>query len=146
MSELIIPNPASADLLTILRSSNVAAVNQLTLGATAFIGEEPAKPDNCVTLFDTPGYPPDRHYDPTIKYYRPAVQVRVRNTAYLSAYNLISAIRAVLHNNVFTVGQTQYTAIFCTIEPAPLDWDANGRSRWVTTFDIQRCPVDGVQW
>ncbi len=133
-------NPASTDILTILQGSGVDALAGLTLGVDAFIGFEPAEPAQCLMIFDTYGYPPDKHYNPAQRYERPAVQIRVRAAEYLTGFNLINAATQALHNGVFTVGATVYTAIFCSQPPALLDWDANGRCRWVATFDIQCRP------
>ncbi len=146
MSTITTPNPATTDLVTILNSAGHTDVGTLTLGSNTFIGREPDAPDATVTLFDTPGRPPRRLYDPTIADQRPSVQVRVRDRSYLAAYTLITAICAALHNKAFTVDSTEYTAIYVSQPPALLDWDANGRCRWVATFDIQRQPAAGTHW
>jgi len=129
-------NPASIDIKDMLVAE---ASLGLTFATNLFVGKEPATPDNCVTIFDTPGFPPDKMYDQSACYDRPSVQIRVRNTSYLTGWQLIHAIKEFLHcRNQSTWNSTLYSAIFCSQEPALLDWDSNDRARFVSTFDIQR--------
>lgn len=111
----------------------------LVFATNLFIGKEPVSPSNCVTIFDTPGYPPDKMYDQNTHYYRPSVQIRVRNINYLTGWQLIHNIKEFLHcRDQSTWNSTLYSAIFCSQEPALLDWDTDDRARFVSTFDIQR--------
>ena len=111
----------------------------LVFGTDLFIGKEPTAPDNCVTIFDTPGYPPDKFHDQSVSYERPSIQIRVRGNSYLTTGALIDSIKNVLHNSGPEVWNgTIYSSIFCSQEPALLDWDQNDRARFVTTFEIQR--------
>lgn len=127
-------NPASVDIKDLM----IGGISGLEFATNVFIGREPATPDNVVTIFDTPGFPPDKRYDKTDKYYRPSVQIRVRNSAYLDGWNLIDEIKELLHNVYTTVNGTIYSAIFCSQEPALLDWDDNNRARFVMTLNLQR--------
>ena len=128
-------NPSSVDIKDII----VAGGLGLAFASTLFIGKEPVSPDDCVTIFDTPGEPPDTFYSNDAVYNRPSIQIRVRNTSYLSGWAIINNIKVLLHNLAqTTVNGTLYSAVFCSSEPALLDWDANDRARFVTTFDIQR--------
>lgn len=129
-------NPASIDIAGMLVSNSALS---LSLGTNLFIGKEPVTPNNCTTIFDTPGYPPDKFYDQDSHYYRPAIQIRVRNVSYLIGWQLIHDIKEFLHcRDQSTWNSTLYSAIFCSQEPALLDWDSNDRARFVSTFDIQR--------
>lgn len=130
--------PPSEDIKDILEADSGLG---LTFAVNLFIGQEPPEPNDCVTIFDTPGYPPlltlTQRDDP--EYYRPSVQIRVRNKNYLTGWNLIDAIKVALHGrNHETWGGTSYTLIACVGEPALLDWDESNRARFVTTFDLQR--------
>lgn len=114
----------------------------LAFADNLFIGREPTSPNNCVTIFDTPGSGPDLNYDASIKYDYPSVQIRVRNTSYPNAADLAQDIKATLHNRAQeTWSGAVYTLIQCTSEPALLDWDENDRARFVINFDIQRQPT-----
>jgi len=128
-------NPGSVDMKTKLVAGSLA----LVFGTNLFIGKEPTDPDNCVTIFDTPGFPPDKFHNKSVSYNRPSIQIRVRNNNYLTGWDLIDDIKNLLHNSgPETWSGTIYDSIFCSQEPALLDWDQNDRARFVATFDIQR--------
>jgi len=129
-------NPASQDIKDILEADSSLG---LTFADNLYIGREPETPDNTVTIFDTPGDPPDFTYNNTVKYYRPAIQIRVRNNNYQNGWSLIDEIKLSLHGRINEVWNgTKYTQIRCFMEPMLLDWDENNRVRFVTTFNIQR--------
>ena len=128
-------NPPSKDISDML----VAGSLSLVVGTNLFIGREPEAPNDCVTIFDTPGHPPEMYYSNEYRYFYPSIQIRVRDIEYLEGWDLINDIKLLLHNRgQETWNGTLYSAIACTIEPALLDWDQNNRARFVTTFDIQR--------
>ncbi len=141
-----IPNPASVDIRDLILLNQTPPLDDLEFGKNMFIGREPATPDDCVTIFDTPGFPPDPHMDPESRYYRPSIQIRVRALRYESAYSMITTIKEAIHNLYLAINDTVYTGILCSQEPALLDWDEKGRCRWVTTFDLQRRPGEGITW
>jgi hypothetical protein len=114
----------------------------LVKGTTIFLGVEPANPDNTVTVFDTPGLPPDLTLDRDEKYGRPSIQVRVRNNNYQTGWALANNIKDALHGRANeTLGGTYYSLISATDEPAMLDYDRNGRPRFIINFNLQRYPV-----
>lgn len=111
----------------------------LTFATNLFIGKEPSQPDNCVTIYDTPGGPPDLGLDKDDKYQYPSVQIRVRNNGYTTGWDLADDIKDVLHGRAHeTWNGTYYTVISCTSDPALLDWDENGRARFIVNFEAQR--------
>ena len=125
-------NPTSKDIRDLLISDS-------SFGDDIYIGKEPLKPNNCITIFDTPGEPPDQMFTQGEIYNRPSIQFRVRNKSYSQAWDEINAIKVFLHNHEqVTINGTLYTMIRCAQEPALLDWDENDRCRFVTTFKIQR--------
>jgi hypothetical protein len=128
-------NAPSVDIKDFL----VAGGLSLTFGTNLFVGKEPESPDSCVTIFDTPGAPPDRYFNQSQKYDRPSIQIRVRDNDYRNGWALTNSIKNLLHSYPPSVqSDTTYTAIFCSQEPALLDWDGNDRARFVVSFDIQR--------
>lgn len=128
-------NAPSVDIKDML----VAAGLSLTFATNLFVGKEPANPDDCTTIFDTPGRGPERFFNNDEGYFRPSIQIRVRNVSYLTGWALIDAIKLRLHGAAQAVWNgTTYSAIFCSQEPALLDWDQNSRARFVATFEIQR--------
>jgi hypothetical protein len=105
-----------------------------------FIGREPAKPYNSVTIFDTPGFPPDMTLDKnSLGYERPAIQIRVRNIDYMTGWSLIESIKESLHGRAQeSWNGTLYSVIACSSGPAMLDWDDNGNVRFIINFNLQR--------
>lgn len=129
----------SVDIKDILEAESSLG---LTFATDLFIGREPTDPDNCVTVFDTPGRPPQLNFDRTEKYDRPAVQVRVRNRDYRTGWELAHDIKDVLHGKGHEVWNgTTYELILCSGEVAFLDWDESSRARFVVNFDTQRIPT-----
>jgi len=110
----------------------------LAFQTNLFIAREPADPNNCVTIFDTPGFPPMITYDKA-KYEYPSIQIRVRNTSYQDGMELAQNIADYLHlKSQETWNNTYYTIIKCMGNPALLDWDENKRARIIINFNLQR--------
>ena len=129
-------NPASKDVKDLLEAEGSLG---LTFKTNLFVGNEPTEPDDCVTIFDTPGSPPQLTLAKGEDYFYPSIQIRVRDRDYLYGWDLMNDIKTLLHGwGQDTINGTYYAVIRCTQEPSLLDWDENGRARFVTTFDIQR--------
>lgn len=111
-------------------------------GATLFdisVSREPSEPNNVITIFDTPGFPPQLTYDRTEKYEYPSVQIRVRADNYSDGYQQALAIRDALHGRANeTWNGVYYSVIYCVNGPALLDYDKNQRPRFILNFNIQR--------
>jgi len=128
-------NSISEDVKDILEMESLG----LELGVDLFVAREPSSPDNCVTIFDTPGGSTPLTYDKTEQYRYESIQIRVRNESYLTAYALAEDIRTVLHGLAQeTWNGTVYSLIQCTQGPALLDWDNNNRCRVIINFNVQR--------
>jgi len=117
----------------------------LTFATNLFIGLEPAEPDDCVTIYDTPGRPTLAVVDPKAStdnnYYYPSVQIRVRNQSYETGWDLIHDIEVLLHGKAhFTANGFKYESILTFSPPSFLMWDENRRASFVTTLDLQRQP------
>lgn len=134
-------NPSSQDIKDILEAESSLS---LTFATNLFVGKELAEPDNCVTIFDTPGRAPQLTMGAKSDsgYFYPSIQIRVRNNSYSDGWELINDIKTLLHG---ITGETWnsmiYDLIQCTGEPFLLDWDENDRARFVCTFNIQRKEV-----
>lgn len=110
----------------------------LTFATNLFVGTEPAKPDNCATIFDTPGFAPQLTLTKGENYYYPSIQIRVRNRDYRTGWALIQDIMVSLHGrSQETWNGTLYSVIYCSSGPAQLDWDNNGNCRHICNFNIQ---------
>jgi len=104
-----------------------------------FIGQEPAHPRNCITIYDTPGFPPYLGLAGETGYEYPSIQIRVRNGDYLVGWDLIDRIKEVLHGLAqTTVNGTLYSVITCSSGPALLDFDDNNNARFIINFNLQR--------
>ena len=128
-------NMPSDDIKDMLESESSLG---LTFGTNLFIGEEPHSPDNCVTIFDTYGLPPQITFGGE-RYYRPAIQVRIRNNSYSDGWEEAHGIMEFLHGKgQETWNGTLYSLIQASGEPSLLDRDKNSRARFVVNFNIQR--------
>jgi len=113
----------------------------LVFATNLFYGREPTEPDNCVTVFDTPGRPPQLTLGAQSEdnYYYPSVQIRVRNNDQDDAWALMEDIKEALHGRAGeTWNGTFYSVIICASEPSFLDWDDNDRIRLIINLNIQR--------
>ena len=111
----------------------------LTFGTNLFVGREPDTPPDCVTVFDTTAGAPQLTLTGHDDYYRPSIQVRVRNRRYVTGWTLAHNIVAALHaRSQQTWNGTRYTFIQCSSGPALLEWDENNRIKFIVNFNIQR--------
>jgi hypothetical protein len=128
-------NATSEDIKDMLVADSSLA---LTFATDLFIGKEPTKPNNCVTIFDEQSFGPDLGLV-TQGYERPSIQIRVRNLDYYTGFALINDIKDSLHGRSHQEWNgTLYTVIYCSSGPALLDWDDNSRARFIINFNIQR--------
>jgi len=131
-------NSPSEAVKTLLTQADLG----LTFATNLFIGREPATPDNCVTIFDTPGGPPTVFYNNLLKVSYPSIQIRIRNSSYSAGWELAKKIKDLLHNQGnIRINNDDYLLIKCTQEPALLDWDESNRARFVVSFDLIRGEV-----
>lgn len=111
----------------------------LEYGVDLFISKEPTKPNDCVTLYDTPSYPPDRGLDLDNIMYNSSIQVRVRNLDYTVGITLaIDIMESLLERAQETWGGTLYTFIQAMGEPALLHRDENDRVLIIVNFNLKR--------
>lgn len=130
-------NSCSRDIKDMLEADSALG---LVYADNLFIGREPVKPYNSVTIFDTPGFPPDMTLaNNSLGYERPSVQIRVRNIDYTTGWSLIENIKESLHGRAQELwNDTLYSSVACSSGPAMLDWDDNGNVRFIINFNIQR--------
>ena len=130
-------NATSVDIASMLVAESELG---LEIGSNLFVGKEPTRPDSCVTILDTYGYPPQLTMaGQGEEYFYPSVQIRIRNKDYRTADDLSMKIVRSLHGRAQqTWNDTLYTVIYCSSGPAFLNWDDNGLCRFVVNFNIQR--------
>lgn len=111
----------------------------LTFSEDLFVAEEPMSPDNCVTVYDTPGGEAQVTLNKSHKLMLPSIQVRVRNNDYRNGWDQIHDIRTFLDARVGeTQNGTYYSLIKAKSEPELLSRDENGRFIFVINFEIHR--------
>lgn len=131
-------NAPSIDIKDMLEAFGESSGLDVEFADNLFIGHEPAEPDNCVTIFDTAGFPPYMGLT-TVGYEYPAVYIRVRDLSYVNGWNMANAIKDALHGRANeTWNGTLYTMIKCSSGPALLDYDDHNRARFVINFNLQR--------
>ena len=126
-------NPPSLDLKDMLDNSNSGLA--LTFGTNLFLSSLPDMPHNAVCLYDTGGLPQLQY-----ALERPNVQVRVRDTDYLTGYRLIRDIKYYLHQerNGETWNGTRYIQIETRSDILYIGQDEKNRHSWTLNFSIWR--------
>jgi len=122
-----------ADIL-VLSSSGLS----LTLATDLFIGQEPKTPNECVTIYDRPGFAPT----PVAETYdQPGFMIRVRGNRndYAGAYEIAQDIKAYLHKMASqSVGSTRYVQILAEGDSNFIGYDDNQRPVFTLNFLCHR--------
>lgn len=106
--------------------------------AAGYIGEEPATPNDVVTIYDTGGGEPFAD----IELYEPSIQVRVRNLKYADAYALQQEIRkALIVPTDFEINGTHYIGVWNMGDIISLGKDQNNRAVFTANYRIERQPL-----
>ena len=109
----------------------------LVFATNLFISREPDKPENCVTIFSTPSFPPDLDISGE-SYFYSSFQIRVRGTNYASTETLAYKIFTSLHARAHETWNGVYYSVIQGEEPVLLDWDDKNRVRLIINFETQR--------
>jgi hypothetical protein len=106
-----------------------------------FIGSEPADPNNCITLYDTPGESPN----PKWLLDFPRFMVRLRSTDYVAGFNKIEEVKeALLGLPSQTIGDIRYVGVWVVLDTHFLLADSRGRSIFINTYRSIREPATGT--
>ena len=126
-------NSPAVDIAGILVTAGVG-----TIKTDLFVSKQPTTPDECVTVFDTGGFPPESNY----VYEKPTVNVRVRGKkgGYRNAYAVTASVKDALHDktNEDIDSVSRIIAIWCMGDIIPLGDDDNGRPMFSVNFRIHR--------
>lgn len=120
-------NPTSVDIAHHIES--------FVIEPLCYVSEEPADPNNTVTIYDTGGS------DPVVvgDLYAPTIQIRVRNLDYESAYQKMQAIVLILCvPKSFTINDTNYVGVWQQGDIISLGKDQNNRYILTANFRIER--------
>ena len=128
-------NSPAQDVKDILEGASSAT--GLEFGVDLFCFLQPDSPDQCVTIFDTGGYPNQPNY----RLEMPTIQVRVRGAPkkYRDAYTIAESVREVLretHNT--SVNGTKYIGFWVMSDIFPLGYDEKNRPEFSINFRLQR--------
>jgi hypothetical protein len=111
----------------------LATKNVGTVGTDIFLGLMPDQPDNCVSLFEYAGSPPDLHWPGEY----PGLQVRVRSTNYPGGRTKIGEIVDLLHGlHEQELSGTRYLLIRARGSPEVLKRDGSNRVEFFVNFEI----------
>ena len=115
------------------------------MGETLFVGTEPADKVPCITVYDVSGSAPSltldtKPGDPLYMY--PSIQVRVCHSDYRLGMATCENVKKELHGLNGQIGNSKYHLIECSVEVAHLDNNDKNNPRFVTSFDMQRSPID----
>jgi len=128
-------NSVAVDIKDMLEAESGSG---FVFGTNLFIGQEPDKPNECTTIFDTPGMPPQLSLSRESYRYE-SIQVRVRSNTYPGGWEIVNRVMALLHGRAGEEwNDAYYSIIYVSSGPALLDWDNNQRVRFIINFEIQR--------
>lgn len=125
------------DVKDILEGASGGAI--ATFGQDLFVGGLPATPDDCISLFEYGGEPPERvkaRASPVMEY--PRFQVLVRARRYPDARELAEEVYQTLEGFSGLVGQTSYAWIRSLQSPFFLDRDEGGRTRIACNYRVAK--------
>lgn len=130
-------NPTSKDIATIVESHSA---NEWVFGVNLFIGKEPEMPNCVATIYDTTSMKPVTALNGSEGAFEfPAVQLRVRDSNYASAYSKIHTLLEFLNGQYgLTVGDTLISSILAVDSPVFLEYDNKNRAIFIINFEITR--------
>lgn len=133
--------PITYDMLTILEQFDVGRFGPSPVsGWPIFIGSEPEQPNDCITLYDTPGDAPN----PKWLLDFPRFMIRVRSERYGDGFAKAQEARsALLGLPSQDINGVRYDGIYVVTDTHFLSADRHGRSIFVSTWRVIREPVTG---
>jgi Bacteriophage minor capsid protein len=102
-----------------------------------FIAREPAKPDNTVTIFDTPGSPSELNMGKGVYYYD-SCQIRTRNVSYTDAMTLAMSLMTYFNGKAHETMNNTYYSLIQASTPTVLEWDDLNRVKIIININVQR--------
>ncbi len=127
-------NPPSLDIAKYLSSQGIGVLHG-SADWGIHVASEPVKPNDVVTIYDTPGSEPDTD---ELDEYRPSMQIRVRSSNYLSAYSKQEAIRDLLiRDRIITETSTFYLMVL-TSDILSIGRDENNRHILTANYRCRR--------
>lgn len=121
-------------------ATHLASLGFGTVGTNIFYAEEPATPNNVITVYDTGSYGQEPVQD--IRLYSPSIQVRVRNMDYDTGYTLqLALVDALILPITFENYGSRYIGIWSMGDIISIGRDANSRYLLTSNYRIERQPL-----
>lgn len=144
----------SVDVKDLLEAAGVGTMGARK-GWGIYIGREPAKPLNVLTIFDTGGRKPEMLLDKTIKNQGDSgpfdgtvesvgIQIRVRSSEYETSYSKAQEIFNNLANTgsfISLDGEYKYLNVYPQSNPLPIGEDDKTRHIFSLNFMAIRTPI-----
>ena len=130
-----------------MAQSNAALDIKTTLVADGvyipiFVGSEPPKPDDVITLYNTVGATPN----PKFLLDEPTIQLRIRSGSYNTAYTNLLGVFNLLHGRpAFTVTGTRYVGLIATSNIFEIGKDEKDRTLLAFNMRLIVEPALGTQ-
>lgn len=110
----------------------------LGIAGPYFIAEEPAAPNDTITIYDTGGSDPF----PDAELYYPTIQIRVRNLEYQTGYaKQLQILEALTLPTTFEINDTRYIGVWNNGDIISLGKDQNSRYIFTANYRIERQPL-----
>ena len=111
-----------------------------TFGTDISVSNEPASPDDTITLYDVPGRQPLLYGDPDTgagATFRPEIQVRVRGSSYPACWDKQETIRGLFHRLIGeTIHDAHIVGVWMLSDIQSLGRDDNNRYRLTANYSI----------
>lgn len=135
--------PITLDMKDVLEAYNVGTFGNgggISGGWPIFIGSEPDMPNDCITLYDTPGTAPNPKW--LLDY--PRFMARVRSHSYEQGFAKAEELKgALLGLPSQDINGIRYVGIYVVTDTYFLQADGKGRSIFVNTWRTIREPIEG---
>lgn len=134
--------PITRDMVDLLEAANVGSFGgpNASGGWPIFIGSEPDSPNDCITLYDTPGGAPNPKW--LLDY--PRFLARVRSKDYEQGFAKAEELKgALLGLPSQDIGDIRYVGIWVVADTHFLKADEKGRYIFVNTWRTIREPIEG---
>ena len=125
--------PVSYDIISRIADNIPSSI----AGTNIFANKEPANPNNCITVYDTPA----GEQNPKWAVDEEMIQIRCRHTDYETGYELLERIKNLLAGTKeFNIDDTMYVGIWATTNITFLENDDQDRAIMTVNFRIIRKP------
>jgi len=133
-------NPVSVDMKDKLVAAGVGVSGDNAGGWSIYIGVEPTRPRQAITLYDTGGAHPNYTMNNALEPQRgETFQVRVRAGDYLTGYNKIEeCVKALAQIGTFVVGTMNYFNVFQDSDIFFLGKNESDEYIWTANFKVVR--------